>query len=82
MAAEAGAPRQGHRRAPRQARWDLLLPLAYAPALPLLRLALRKRPRHQRDLAFGGGVLVALAHAGYIMAGDSTMWGGDGKLER
>ena len=79
MAVEAPPSRQGQRRAP---RWDILLPLLYAPALPLVRHVLRKRPRHQRDLAFGAGVLVALAHAGYIMAGDSTMWGGDGKLER
>eukprot|EP00793_Prasinoderma_coloniale_P001317 PRCOL_00005092-RA len=58
-----------------------MLPLLYAPALPLIRQALRKYPK-QRDLAFGAGVLTALAHAGYIMSSDTTMWGGDGRLER
>jgi hypothetical protein len=50
------------------------MPLIYAPALPLLRIALRGRvaPR-TRDAVFFSGVLVALGHAGAIMARDSTM---------
>ena len=43
--------------------------------------AIEQYPK-QRDIAFGAGVLTALAHAGYIMSSDTTMWGGDGRLER
>lgn len=57
--------------------WSLLVPLAYAPLLPLLRIGLRGRlPPRQLDLLTGGTIMVALAHAGYIMLGDSTMIAG------
>ena len=39
-----------------------------------VRLGLNKRVTPQtRDIIFGGAVLMALAHAGYVMSGDSTM---------
>ncbi len=39
-----------------------------------VRLGLNKRvPPQTRDIVFGGAVLLALAHAGYVMSGDSTM---------
>ena len=50
----------------------MLAPLAYAPLLPLIRIGLRKNPP-LRDAVFGSCVLLALAHAGYIMAQDSTL---------
>lgn len=49
-------------------------PLVYAPALPLLRLALNGRvSAGVRDKVFGVAVLTALTHAGIIMSRDSTM---------
>lgn len=46
----------------------------YAPALPLIRIGLRGRlPQKQIDYIFGGAVLTALAHAGYIMGSDSSV---------
>ena len=50
----------------------MMVPLLYAPLLPLIRLGLRHNPR-ARDRAFAGAVLTALAHAGYIMSTDSTV---------
>jgi hypothetical protein len=56
--------------------WSLLVPLAYAPLLPLLRIGLRGRlSKRHLDLVTGGTIMVALAHAGYIMLGDSTVLG-------
>ena len=61
------------RRAPRPS-WEVYAPLIYAPALPLLRLALNRRASPTtRDRVFGVAVLCALAHAGKVMASDSTM---------
>jgi len=55
--------------------WNLLIPLMYAPLFPLIRIGLRNRvTKRQLDLLTGGTIAVALAHAGYIMAGDSTMF--------
>lgn len=52
----------------RQPNYVNLLPIVYAPMLPLIRIGLRGRiPQHQIDRIFGGAVLVALSHAGYIM---------------
>ena len=50
----------------------MLAPLAYAPLLPLIRLGLRHNPP-VRDVVFGSSVLLALAHAGWIMSQDSSM---------
>lgn len=50
------------------------IPLLYAPLLPLIRIGLRGRlPQRQIDVIFGGAVLTALAHAGYIMGSDSSV---------
>lgn len=70
IAQYAGAEKAGG------ANWSLLVPLAYAPLLPLLRLGLRNRvTKRQLDLITGGTIMVALTHAGYIMLGDSTVLG-------
>jgi acyl-CoA hydrolase len=62
----------------RQPDYNKLVPLVYAPALPLLRIFLNKRvPPGTRDIIFGGAVLTALAHAGYVMSGDSSMGAGN-----
>lgn len=54
---------------------EVYLPLVYAPALPLLRVALTRAqvaaPR--RDAVFGAAVLFALGHAGVVMSRDSTV---------
>jgi hypothetical protein len=50
----------------------MMVPLLYAPLLPLIRIGLRGNPP-MRDAAFAGAVLAALAHAGYIMSSDSTV---------
>ena len=61
-------------RRPRTPSWEVCAPLIYAPALPLLRLALTHRVSPAaRDRVFGVAVLLALAHAGRVMASDSTM---------
>ncbi|CAL8471427.1 g10969 [Coccomyxa elongata] len=54
--------------------YNLLVPLIYAPLLPLIRIGLKKRVAPAtRDKIFGAAVLTALAHAGYVMSSDSTM---------
>ena len=52
---------------------DLLVPLLYAPLLPLMRIGLRGRlPQPQIERLMMGTAGLALAHAGYIMFSDST----------
>ncbi len=66
-------PRSAEFNARRRASQQrMMVPLLYAPLLPLIRLGLRNNPP-LRDAAFGAAVLAALAHAGYIMSTDSTM---------
>lgn len=92
-------------REQRKPDYHKLVPLVYAPALPLsklrlppstsmaslslsevfgqtyphecihaVRIALNKRVSPgTRDLVFGGALLTALAHAGYVMSGDSSV---------
>lgn len=48
------------------------IPFLYAPLLPLIRVSLRHRPAI-RDRAFAGAIACALAHAGYVMASDSSV---------
>jgi hypothetical protein len=61
-----------HRR--RQPNYQMLIPLLYAPLLPLIRISMRGRfPQHVIDRTFGVGVGVALTHAGYIMFSDSSV---------
>ena len=63
--ADEGARRDGY---------DLLVPLLYAPLVPLLRIGLRGRvAAGTLHRLVGGVVACALGHAGYIMLGDSTM---------
>ncbi|CAL5224287.1 g6953 [Coccomyxa viridis] len=58
----------------RKPNYGILLPLVYAPLLPLIRIGLRNRVSPgTRDAVFGAAVLTALAHAGYVMSSDSTM---------
>lgn len=57
-------------------KWSLLVPLLYAPLLPLLRIGLRNRvTKRQLDLVTGGAIALALTHAGVIMFSDSTVLG-------
>jgi len=54
--------------------YDLLVPLLYAPLLPLLRIGLRARLPPERLTQLTLGVIgVALSHAGYIMFSDSSV---------
>lgn len=53
---------------------DLLLPLVYAPLLPLVWLGLRHRmPAHQLTKIIMGITGVAFVHGVYVMVGDSSM---------
>ena len=55
-------------------RFELLIPLFYAPVLPLIRLALKGRVSQPTiDKIYGATILTALGHAGYIMASDSSV---------
>lgn len=54
--------------------YDLLVPLVYAPLLPLMIIGLRGRVSQQRlTQIVGGTICVALAHAGSVMFTDSTI---------
>jgi hypothetical protein len=50
----------------------MLVPLLYAPLLPLVRIGLKHKPP-LRDACFAASVLAALAHAGYVMFSDSSV---------
>jgi len=53
---------------------DLLVPLLYAPLLPLMRIAGRGRiPPERLNMMMLGTIGLALSHAGYIMFSDSTV---------
>lgn len=45
--------------------WQFLLPLAYAPLLPLIRIGFRSQPM-LRDRLFTAAVGAALLHGGYL----------------
>jgi len=65
---------QSQPREKRKPDYHKMVPLIYAPTLPLLRLALNKRvTTSSRDKIFAAAVLTALVHAGYVMSGDSSM---------
>mmetsp|Transcript_43410 Transcript_43410/g.72174 ORF Transcript_43410/g.72174 Transcript_43410/m.72174 type:complete len:308 (-) Transcript_43410:292-1215(-) len=54
--------------------YNLLVPLLYAPLLPLLVITLRNRvQRKTLHCIVGGTILVALTHAGSIMFSDSSV---------
>ncbi|BBN11171.1 hypothetical protein MPTK1_5g09640 [Marchantia polymorpha subsp. ruderalis] len=58
---------QLQRPPPRQAPFKFLVPLVYAPILPLIRIGLRKQPV-LRDRAFTIVLGAALLHGGYLVA--------------
>lgn len=61
-------------RVRRQPSAHMYAPLVYAPILPMIRIGLRGRlPQHRIDQIFLTAVGTALAHAGYIMFGDSSV---------
>ncbi|KAK3254631.1 hypothetical protein CYMTET_36161 [Cymbomonas tetramitiformis] len=72
MGKEHESPEEFNSRRKREVQWKYVVPLAYAPVLPLIRVGLRHNPP-MRDKAFAAGILVALTHAGYIMFSDSTV---------
>lgn len=49
-----------------------MVPLFYAPLLPLIRVSLRHNPP-LRDKAFAAGIACGLVHAGYVMFNDSSV---------
>jgi len=54
--------------------YDLLVPLLYAPLLPLMIVGLRGRVSKDRlTQIVGGTIFVALCHAGTIMFSDRTI---------
>lgn len=57
----------------RASQTSQLVPLLYAPLLPLIRIGLRGQPPLLRDAAFGAALCVALSHAGYVMFSDSSV---------
>jgi len=58
----------------RKDSYDLLVPLLYAPLLPLMRIAGRGRVSPERlNTMMLGTIGLALSHAGYIMFTDSTV---------
>ncbi|KAL0026984.1 hypothetical protein WJX79_005918 [Trebouxia sp. C0005] len=58
-------------RKKREPNYNMLIPLVYAPLLPLLRIGLNGRVAPKtRDGIFIGAVLTALFHAGYVMSGE------------
>ena len=59
-------------KARQESQRRMMVPLLYAPLLPLIRLGLRQNPP-LRDAVFGAAVGTALLHAGYIMFGDSSV---------
>jgi curved DNA-binding protein CbpA len=58
----------------RKDSFDLLVPLLYAPMLPLMRILGRGRVAPERlNMMMLGTIGLALSHAGYIMFSDSTV---------
>lgn len=57
----------------RDTAWrKFVFPLFYAPMLPLIRIGLRNHP-HLRNRAYAAGIAAGLAHAGWVMSGDSSV---------
>ncbi|KAK9818764.1 hypothetical protein WJX74_000777 [Apatococcus lobatus] len=62
----------------REPNWHRLVPLVYAPLIPLIRIGLNGRVAPAtRDAVFFGTVLLALGHAGWVMTSDSSMGAGN-----
>ncbi|CAM6126363.1 unnamed protein product [Calypogeia fissa] len=54
------------RRGPRKPPFKFLVPLVYAPVLPLIRIGLRRQPV-LRDRVFTVVLAAALLHGGYLV---------------
>ena len=67
------APAGGAGRPHRLPSWHKMAPLFWAPAMYLMRFAVRGRvsPPTQHKI-FAGMVLTGLSHAGVVMSADST----------
>eukprot|EP00897_Mesotaenium_endlicherianum_P003991 jgi/Mesen1/361/ME000001S02678 len=63
---EAAARYHRQKAIKRGPSYELLLPLVYAPLLPLIRIGLRKQPQ-LRDRVFTVGVGAALLHGAYLV---------------
>jgi hypothetical protein len=67
FAAKPAAPR-------RQPSWHAFTPFVWAPVMYTLRFALKGRVTSAtQHKIFGGAVLGALSHAGFVMSSDSTV---------
>ena len=71
-AAERAEELRAINEARKQRSTQMMVPLLYAPLLPLVRLGLRRNPP-LRNAAFATCLAVALGHAGYIMFADSSV---------
>ncbi|GAQ81726.1 hypothetical protein KFL_000890150 [Klebsormidium nitens] len=56
-----------HQRQPRQVPYKYLVPLVYAPILPLIRIGLAKQPK-LRTRVFGLAVGAALLHGAWLIS--------------
>ncbi|KAG0563007.1 hypothetical protein M758_9G187000 [Ceratodon purpureus] len=54
------------RREPKKPPFKFLVPLLYAPVLPLIRIGLRRQPV-LRDRLFGVVLAAGLLHGGYLV---------------
>mmetsp|Transcript_17583 Transcript_17583/g.31001 ORF Transcript_17583/g.31001 Transcript_17583/m.31001 type:complete len:115 (+) Transcript_17583:301-645(+) len=55
-------------RKPKEINWFLMTPLLFAPALPLIRITLRKQPK-VRDIAFRTTLGAAFLHSAALAMG-------------
>ncbi|CAK9223476.1 unnamed protein product [Sphagnum troendelagicum] len=68
MASSSSAVQEeGRRREPRKPPFKFLVPLIYAPVLPLIRIGFRTKPV-LRDRLFGVVLVAALLHGGYLVS--------------
>mmetsp|Transcript_21328 Transcript_21328/g.67469 ORF Transcript_21328/g.67469 Transcript_21328/m.67469 type:complete len:81 (-) Transcript_21328:369-611(-) len=66
------------RKTPPGPGMHMFMPLIYAPALPLMRIAMTKYgvPKERRLGIYLGGVFVVLSHAAYVMSNERSMGAG------
>uniref|UniRef100_A9U4N5 Predicted protein n=1 Tax=Physcomitrium patens TaxID=3218 RepID=A9U4N5_PHYPA len=57
---------EARRREPKKPPFKFLVPIIYAPILPLIRISLKKQPI-LRDRVFGVVLAAALIHGGYLV---------------
>ncbi|XP_024388214.1 uncharacterized protein [Physcomitrium patens] len=58
---------EARRREPKKPPFKFLVPIIYAPILPLIRISLKKQPI-LRDRVFGVVLAAALIHGGYLVS--------------